>query len=73
VLDRVVQTLALGDAEAAKILAEARDLSKPAPTTAPQVLKDGNKPPFYKAADLAWRRWFDERPRGRGLSRWSSW
>ena len=49
VLDRVVQTLALGDAEAAKILAEARDLSRPAPTAVPQVLKDRNKPAFYKA------------------------
>jgi hypothetical protein len=49
VLDRVAQTLALGDAEAAKLLAEARDPSKPAPTTVPAVLKDAKKPLFFRA------------------------
>jgi hypothetical protein len=48
-LDRVSQTLALGDEEAAKLLAEARDPAKPAPTTIPAVLKDSKKPAFYKA------------------------
>ena len=49
VADRVAQTLALGDAEAAKLLAEARDPSKPAPTAVPAALKDGKMAPFYKA------------------------
>jgi hypothetical protein len=49
VMDRVAQTLALGDEEAAKLLALARDPSKPAPTAVPAALKDGKKPAFYKA------------------------
>src|SRR5262249_5425421 len=43
------QTLALGDAEAAKLLADARDSSKPAPTAAPALLGDSNRAAFYKA------------------------
>jgi hypothetical protein len=49
VMDRVAQTLALGDEEAAQLLALARDPSKPAPTDVPAALKDGKKPAFYKA------------------------
>ncbi|HLJ96591.1 MAG TPA: hypothetical protein VKU02_25680 [Gemmataceae bacterium] len=49
VLDRVAQTLALGDEEAAKVLTEARDPSKAAPTAIPAMLKDSKKPAFYKA------------------------
>jgi hypothetical protein len=49
VLERVAQTLALGDPEAAKLLAEARDPSKPAPTAVPDLLKDAKKPVFYRA------------------------
>jgi hypothetical protein len=49
VADRVAQTLALGNAEAAKLLAEARDPAKPAPTTVPAAFKDGKLPTFYKA------------------------
>ncbi len=49
VLDRVTQTLVLGDPEAAKILAELRDRSKPAPIAVPAVLKDSKKPGFYRA------------------------
>ena len=49
VIDRVAQTLALGDAEAAKLLALARDPSKPAPTAVPAALTDGKAPAFYKA------------------------
>jgi hypothetical protein len=49
VVDRVAETLALGDGEAAKLLAEARDLSKPAPTAAPAALRDSKKPTFYRA------------------------
>jgi hypothetical protein len=45
----VAQTLTLGDAEAAKLLAEARDSSKPAPTTVPDVLKDAKRSAFYRA------------------------
>src|SRR5439155_382155 len=36
-------------AEAAKLLSEARDFSKPAPTAVPDVLKDSKKPAFYRA------------------------
>ena len=49
VLDRVADTLALGDAEAAKLLAEARDTNQPAPTAVPAVFKDAKKPAFYRA------------------------
>jgi hypothetical protein len=48
-LDRVAQTLTLGDAEAAKLLAEARDPSRSAPTTVPAVLTDAKTPVFYRA------------------------
>ena len=49
VLDRVADTLALGDPEAAKLLAEARDVNLPAPTKVPDLLKDAKKPLFYRA------------------------
>jgi hypothetical protein len=49
VLDRVAETLALGDADAAKLLEEARDLSKDAPTAVPELLKDTKRPAFYRA------------------------
>ena len=49
VLDRVADTLALGDADAAKILKAARDVNEPAPTALPAVLKDAAKPAFYRA------------------------
>jgi tetratricopeptide (TPR) repeat protein len=48
-LERVTDTLALGDAEAAKALAEARDASQPAPTAVPAVLKDAKKPAFFRS------------------------
>jgi len=48
-LDRVASTLALGDATAAKLLAEARDADAPAPTAVPAVLKDKKRPAFYRA------------------------
>jgi hypothetical protein len=48
-LDRVAQTLALGDAQAAKLLADARDRSGPAPVTIPALLKDATKPAYYRA------------------------
>lgn len=49
ILDRVAETLALGDAEAAKALTEARDATRAAPTAIPAALKDAKKPAFYRA------------------------
>jgi hypothetical protein len=48
VLDRVAETLTLGDADAAKLLAEARDPNQPAPLEVPAVLKDSKRPAFYR-------------------------
>jgi tetratricopeptide (TPR) repeat protein len=48
-LDKVAQTLALGDADAAQLLTQARDESVPAPTAVPSLLKDAKKPVFYRA------------------------
>jgi hypothetical protein len=47
--DQVADTLALGDADAAKLLAEARDTSRPAPETVPALFKDAKRPAFYRA------------------------
>jgi hypothetical protein len=49
VLDKVAQTLALGDEQARQLLAEARDFNAAAPTEVPAVLKDAKKPAFYRA------------------------
>src|SRR5438132_11421040 len=49
VLDRVTETLALGDTEAAKLISEARDPAAPAPMTVPAVLSDAKKPGFYRS------------------------
>jgi hypothetical protein len=48
-LDRVAETLALGDAAAAKLLAEARDPAAPAPKEVPALLRDAKLPAFYRA------------------------
>jgi hypothetical protein len=48
-LDRVADTLALGDAQAAKLLAQGRDPTAAAPTAVPAVLKDAKQPAFYRA------------------------
>jgi len=48
-LDKVADTLALGDAGAAKLLADARNLSTAAPDKVPQLLKDKKKPAFFRA------------------------
>jgi hypothetical protein len=48
-LDKVAETFALGNADAAKILAEARDPSAPAPTAVPDLLKDLKTPAFFRA------------------------
>lgn len=49
VLNCVADTLALGDAEAAKLLSEARDPANAAPKEVPAVLKDANKPAYFRA------------------------
>jgi len=66
-LDKVAATLALGDAEAAKLLAETRDDAVPAPTAVSALLKDAKRPVFYRAnlalaygKALAGRKVFDE-------------
>ncbi|MGH9675919.1 MAG: hypothetical protein ACRD36_02355, partial [Candidatus Acidiferrum sp.] len=48
-LEKVAETLALGDPLAAKLLADARDPDTPAPTTVPTILKDAKQTPFYRA------------------------
>jgi hypothetical protein len=48
-LDKVADTLSLGDAEAAKLLAEARDPASPAPQAVPALLRDAKKSAFYRA------------------------
>jgi len=49
VLDRVADSLALGDASAAKLLAEANDPLAPAPTAIPDALQNIKAPTFYRA------------------------
>jgi hypothetical protein len=49
VLDRVAATLALGDATAARLLADAADVLTPAPTSVPAVFTDTKTPAFYRA------------------------
>lgn len=49
VLDRVAESLALGDTVAAKLIAEARDASAPAPVVLPAVFKDAKLAKFYRA------------------------
>ena len=48
-LDKVADTLCLGDEKAAKLLAEARDANAAAPTEVPALLKDGKAPAYYRA------------------------
>jgi hypothetical protein len=49
VFDKVAKTLALGDADAKKLLDEARDPNTPAPIEVPALLKDAKRPAFYRA------------------------
>jgi hypothetical protein len=49
VLDRVADTLALGDAAAARLLAEAQDPLAPAPTALPDALRNAKAPVFFRA------------------------
>jgi len=48
-LDKVAETFCLGDPQAAKLLAEARDVNAPAPTETPALLKDKEKPVYFRA------------------------
>jgi len=48
VLDKVTATLILGDADAAKLLATAKDADAAAPTEIPAILKDAKKSAFYR-------------------------
>jgi len=49
ILDKVAQTLALGDPEVAKVLKQVNDLNAPAPEGVPAVLKDPKADKFLKA------------------------
>jgi hypothetical protein len=49
ILDKVADTLCLGDDKAAKLLAEARNVNAPAPTDVPELLKDAKQPVYYRA------------------------
>lgn len=49
ILDRVADSLALGSADAATLLADARKPDAPAPTTLPALLSDGKQDPFFRA------------------------
>lgn len=48
-LDRVTETLAMADPAAAALLADARDLSKPAPTKVPEILRNEKASLFFRA------------------------
>src|SRR5438034_3243643 len=48
-LDKVAGTLAAGDDDARKLLAEAGDAAAPAPTKVPDVLKDAKRNSYYRA------------------------
>jgi hypothetical protein len=49
VLDKVLNTLRLGDADAKKLLDEASDGNTPAPQTVPPAIKDSKRSAFYRA------------------------
>jgi len=49
VLDKVADTFALGNADAAAMLTEARDLDAAAPTDTPDILKDKKQSEFFRA------------------------
>jgi tetratricopeptide (TPR) repeat protein len=48
-LEKVADVLMLGDAEAKRLLDDARNPEAPAPTSVPAVVKDASKPAFYRA------------------------
>jgi tetratricopeptide (TPR) repeat protein len=49
ILDRVADSLALGDPVAAKLMIEARDPAAPAPVVLPEVFKDQQRSAFFRA------------------------
>jgi hypothetical protein len=49
ILDRVADVLALGDPEAARLLAGARDPAAPAPLSVPSAINDVKQPAFYRS------------------------
>jgi hypothetical protein len=49
ILDKVSESLALGDAEAAKLLAQARDPKGAAPTDVPELFTNEKKAEFFRA------------------------
>jgi len=49
ILDRLGDTFALGNADAAKLMAQAQDPSAPAPTKVPELFKDEKQSQFFKA------------------------
>jgi hypothetical protein len=49
VCDRIADSLALGDADAARLLKEARDTEAVPPTEVPAFLKDARRPVFFRA------------------------
>jgi hypothetical protein len=48
-VEKVGDTLALGDADAKKLLEDARNPATPAPTEVPALLKDAKKPAFFRS------------------------
>ena len=62
VLDLVAETLALGNPDAAKLLAEVRDPNSPAPIKVPDILKDTKQALFFRAnLGLAYARYLSNR------------
>jgi hypothetical protein len=66
-IEKVTDTLILGDANAAKLMAEVRDPKQPAPTTVPAMLKDTKVASYLRsnlalayARELSNRRIFEE-------------
>jgi len=49
ILDRLADTFALGNADAAKLLSEARDIARVAPLEVPALLKDAKQAEFFRA------------------------
>jgi len=49
VLDKVADTFALGNAKAAELLTEARDLDAAAPVDTPEIIKDKSQSEFFRA------------------------
>lgn len=48
-LDQVADSLVLADADTARLLAEVRDASRPAPLTVPAALKDAKRDAFFRS------------------------